>query len=160
MKPFQGPPMSVGGASEIIAQSAVQVAHTGTIAEVVLASFVIPAGALGPNDQLEIDTLWTNNNSAGAKNQRVRFGTTNYLALAPTTNVTHQYKVFVSNRGVPNSQIGFGNTGVSYNSTGAGAIASAIDTTQDVTVQILGQLATDTDIIRLERFSARINRIG
>jgi hypothetical protein len=140
----------------VLDQSAVQVSHTGDTNEFTFATITLPANAMGANGQIEIRALFTNNNSAGSKTGRIKFGGTTIFSNATTTTLTEQIIGFVANRNATNSQIAPA-TGSFGTGTGTSAVTTmAIDTTAAVTILLTGQLGTGTDSIVLERYQVTV----
>lgn len=139
-----------------LAQSAVAVPHTGDTTETVLATVVIPAGAMGPNGQVEIETLWSMPNNANNKTVKIKFGATAVQTIVLTTVLSAQYRARVSNRGATNSQVAASTAISGLGSIAAAAITPAIDTTAAVAITILGTVANAADTITLESYIVKL----
>lgn len=130
---------------------------TGTVTETTLGTFTIPAGAMGPNGQLEIISLWTSTSSANNKIFKITFGGS--ILWTATVTTTSGYQTFsrAANRNAANAQVVWANTGGGF---GAGQISAAvaytIDTTAAVTVNLTCTLANTGESCSLESFIARI----
>lgn len=135
-----------------VAQSAVAVPHTGDTVETTLAPIVIPGGLLGPNGQVLVEYLISWPSSGNNKTFRVKFGGTLYQSMVVTTGVHLQPHVRVANRGAANSQVGAGTSNTGYISAGSAIVTSAVDTDEDVTILITGQLANAGETITLEGY--------
>ena len=100
---------------------------------------VLPAGAMGLNHTLEIDTAWTYPNSATTKTLGAYFGSFKALDRSRTTSVTETSLVRIINRASASAQIHpFKNA--TYFTAGASAIpTSTVDTSAAVTIRITGQ---------------------
>lgn len=135
---------------QVLGQSAVAVSHTGNTTETTLATITIPAGAMGANGQVEIQTIFTYTNNANTKTIRHRFGGTQYAGSAATTTGYTPLHSRIANRGATNSQYGNGNSGF-VAATGAG-VTSAVDTTAAVDITLTAQLGNAADTITLESY--------
>lgn len=119
----------------------------------------VPAGMLGANGVVEIETLWTYTNNANVKNLRVRFGGTGgvlFLNTAPTTSYGVQNTCYIRNNSATNAQKGYtAAAGSHFGSTTAAPwpTTGAIDTSVAQDVVIAGQLANTADSITLESYA-------
>lgn len=119
----------------------------------------VPAGMLGANGIIEIETLWTYTNNANVKNLRVRFGGTGgvlFLNTAPTTSYGVQNTCYIRNNNATNAQKGYtAAAGSHFGSTTATPwpTTGAIDTSVAQDVVIAGQLANTADSITLESYA-------
>ncbi|RYD22094.1 MAG: hypothetical protein EOP69_00335 [Spirochaetia bacterium] len=144
---YRGPHVYEGGAVQAL---------TGTTAEAVLATIVIPARTLGPKGQVEIEYLISNTNSAAGKTIKVK---ANGIAIASnylTTSNTAALRDRLANRGVVNSQVAFPS---GFVGTSSGAVTmTAIDTdASDLTITITGQLNTASESLALESFRVLVS---
>jgi hypothetical protein len=144
------------GVPYTIAKSGVASSITGTLTRTVLASFTIPAGALGPNGQIEIIPLFTGTSSANSKVFDIRFGGSTTWTSTQTTLTAVQGYSRVANRNAANVQIVFVNSSGFGAAATASAVTYAVDTSASVTVEIAGTLANTGETITLESFIARI----
>ncbi len=118
-------------------------------AAVALASITIPANSMGANGALECFVLYTCNSGAGTVSSEFKINGS-YLDsnnIGGTDSLSPRFWVF--NRGVTNSQIysvnqTFSKTGLSF------------DTTADMTLELMGYLATANDYITLEAYHVKI----
>lgn len=137
-------------------------AFTGDTTEIAGPTITIAANALGPNGYIEVESLWSFTNSAGAKTHRIRLAGasgTQYLSLGSTTTASFFDKRVIANTGVTNSQVGgiSGNAGASvYGASTSSPTTSAVDTTASTTVNITLQKATATDNECLEWFKVSV----
>lgn len=142
-----------------LARSAVQVPLTGTTVETALATVSVPANAMGANGILRITPLVSNNNSAGTKTTRVRFGGlagTIYQSSAATTTLSTRLQCQIHNRNATNSQVG-ASTAITGFGVAAGApVTSALDTTAAQDIVISGQLSNGADNMALEAYLIEI----
>lgn len=126
-------------------------AFTGVTTEIENYAITLPANTLGVDGAFH---LWQNmecNNTANAKNHRVRFSTSGGTAVAnfvltSTTGVVGE--TITSNRGATNVQATVG-LGQARAATGVASadVVSAIDTTAGTVISITTQKATATDNI-------------
>lgn len=140
---------------QVLAQSAVAVAHTGDTNETTLATITVPAGAMGANGSATVEALFSYTNSANAKTLRIRFGGTQMVSIAATTTVSTRLQIRIHNRNATNSQVSVGFSPGFGSSTGP-VITAAIDTTAAVNITITGQLASAGETITLESHAAEI----
>jgi hypothetical protein len=145
----------------VIGQSAVAQSVTGTTTETTLATITIPAGLMGANGRIEIETLWSFTNSANNKIMRTKFGGTSYSAVTATTRASFRTSAFVANRNATNSQVGGQNGGIGTElgpyGTGTGSpTTTAIDTTSAVNITLTAQLANTGETITLEAYSVKL----
>lgn len=152
------PATNLPGYSYVLAKSATAASITGTVTETTLGTFTIPAGAIGPNGQVEIYTLWSVTGSTNSKTLRVNFGASSVASLPIVAAAGMSAQIFtrVANRNSASSQVAFtpAATGI-----GQGAAANAftsINTANAVVVNITGQLANMGETITLESYSIRI----
>lgn len=129
-------------------------AYTQTTgADIVLMSFTLPGGMMGPNGALRADSLLAYNNSAGNKIYGLKLGGVGgpdiFSAVAYTTSNCAQKLRFVKNRGVANSQIMFGSWN-ELNTNGSATKKSNVDTSVDQGILFLAQIATATDFAIVE----------
>lgn len=124
--------------------------YTGVTTEVQMAGAVIPGGLLGANGAVIAEANWAHNNSAGAKVAKVAFGGSTVFSASSTTTLGIDIRKRVQNRAA-NSQI----IRVAVDTGAAQAVAPSllsIDTTADVTVGLMGSIATATDTLVLENY--------
>lgn len=138
-------------------QWAGQLSSTGTTNEVTLATVVIPAGLLGKNGQLEVQTLWKYTNNANTKTLRVRFGGTSILVISATATQTQQAHARVANANSESSQVCFSPTNTSgFAATSADVTTMSVDTAQAVSLTFTAQLANAADTIELRSYIVRV----
>lgn len=145
----------------MLAQSAVAVPLTGTVAETVLATIPLPGGAMGANGLIRINTLWTMTSSANVKTPRIRLGGaagTEFYSQTHTTVATLRHQTEIMNRNSQSSQVGFPTiAGGGGWSTSAQAITTgAIATSADTTIVISGQLANSGETITLQAYNVEV----
>jgi hypothetical protein len=140
----------------VLAQSAVAASHTGNTTETTLATVTIPAGTMGGNGSVAIETLWSYTNSANNKTLFVRFGGTGgtayrQIVLTTTDTVLNMCQVF--NRNSQSSQIGSpAAAGGGYGAVAAANVTSAVNTANATDISIRCQLANSGETITLEAY--------
>lgn len=147
-------------------QSGDDLSHTGDTNETKLASVSIAANAMGANGRLEIETVWTNNNSGNAKQRRIRFGAADDLTgtavhdVSPTTNLGHTQLQSIQNANATNAQncLVVGTTATPYGANAAGPTTAAIDTTAVSYVVFSMQLANGGDTGTLLHYRVTLTR--
>lgn len=142
-----------------LGQSLAAVTAPADTLENVLATVTIPAGAMGLNGLLRINTGWSFTNNANSKNLRIRFngvgGTAYMSAVGFTTQLSIQADTTIGNRNSASSQVG----GTGRIGTGAGTFfvtaptTSAADTTAATTVVFTAEKAVAGDTVTLEWYS-------
>lgn len=137
----------------VLAQSSVPVSHTGDTTEFTLAMVTIPAGAMGVNGRLAVETRFTLIGTAGAKTGKIKLGSTAFVTGSiGATRTTYKQSAEIQNRNSASSQY-CGATPA--DSSGSGAFTSttgAEDTRASLTLAITGTLASATDTITLESY--------
>lgn len=127
---------------------------TGTLAKTELVSVMVPGGLLGANGRLRITANWTYTNSANAKTISAEFGGVQIATAAPTTTNTGRHRYEVWNAGAENVNRHMSNTAsqaaIDFTAGSISYVARTIDTRADMVLQLFGQLAVDTELIRLE----------
>lgn len=148
----------LAGTPRVLAQSGVAVSHTGNITETTLASITIPGGMIGANGQVEVITLWTLPNSANNKTCQVKLGGSTMMSAVLTTALTFQPYCRIANRGSAASQIANPpmSTNAGFGSTDTAVSTATIDTTQDTTITITGQLASAAETMTLESYIVQV----
>lgn len=115
----------------------------------------VPGNTLGINGGITVhESVWSYNNSAGAKVMVVKYGANNIQNASGTTTTT----LFTSphmmmNRGATNSQVSLAGTVVTGFASGA-LVYGSVDSTVDVTFSATINLAVATDTCALEFISA------
>lgn len=140
-------------------QKGTPISLTGTTVQTTLDSIVIPGGYMGLAGWLQIDTMWSNNNSVNNKTLTVTAGATNIsAAVATSTNVANNKRILWANQGVANSQKFFLSTNITGLGNSNSAPTSAIDTSLDFTLAFKGTLANAGDTMTLEAYSVVLIR--
>lgn len=141
----------------ILAASAVQVTHTGSASETTLATVTIPGGAMGANGAVRVTALFSHNNDASLKTLRIKFGGTNYLDSAPSAALSNYQLRTIWNRNSASSQVGGSAVaGSGFGSSTGAIVTSAVNTANDVTLLITGQLADSADNVALESYLVEV----
>lgn len=143
----------------VLAQSAVQVTHTGDTAEFTFATVTIPAGMMGANGAVYVEALFSMTNNANAKTPFIRFGGTNIAwGFGITGAASAKIGNTVQNRNAVNSQVCLSPSALGPFSSGASSAVQtmAIDTSQAVNITITGQLANAADSINLEAYRVEL----
>jgi hypothetical protein len=135
-----------------LGQSAAAVPHTGDTNEATLASITIPAGTIGNNGQLTIETQWTWTNNANNKTPRVKLGGSTIYGLAHTATAGLSTRHRIANRNAANNQVSINAASDNFYGGSAAAATYSVDTSQDVTLTITGQCANAADTITLESY--------
>lgn len=112
--------------------------------ENILATVTIPAGMMGANGAVRIWSKWLWTSSANAKTLRVRFNGaagTQYLNIAPTTNVSVFDLRLIFNKAATNSQKSHNAAAgaTAFAQSALDATTSAVDTTVAVDIVFTGQ---------------------
>lgn len=144
----------------LLASSAVPVSHTGDTSETVLATVPIPAGLMGLNGALRINSLWsTPGGSGNNKTCRIRLGGISggtVFAIANTTNLS----IFDTNRIVHNrnsaSSQSLRATNSSGGATSAAAATLSVDTSVAVDLVFTASLANSGESITLEEYMVEL----
>jgi hypothetical protein len=134
---------------------------TGTVAETVIDTYTIPAGALGPNGMCRITALYTvSANASFTKTIRHRLGGIggSILFSQGFTNVTNvQTLTIFHNRNAQNSQIGApSGLTATYGSASGGPAALAIDTSTAKDIVLTGTIPDAAQTIVRESYSVEI----
>lgn len=142
------------GRSYVLAKSGVAVSHTGNTTETTLATIAVPAGALGPNGQVEVEVLFSFTNSANVKTMFVRLGGSLAGSQTATTSASFQGKSRIANRNSASSQVA---TGTLWMITATPAVNTlTINTANAANITITGQLANAGETITLESYLVRL----
>lgn len=105
--------------------------------ESTLLTLNIPANALGANDGLELDLLWSCTNTAAAKRLRARFGGTVLFNVDLTTHLVFRQSVKLRNRNSQSAQVSQGNSVTNFGpigSVGAQTFTADLSVAQALTI--------------------------
>ncbi len=139
----------------VLGTSVAAVSGSADTNENTLATVVLPAGAMGLNGLVRVQTLWTLTNSANNKTLRVKFGGSSFLDVTLTTVASFADQRVIQNRNSVSSQIGkpTGNMAAGGWGTASSAVTTAsIDTSAAVTILITGQKASAGETLTLESY--------
>jgi hypothetical protein len=143
----------------ILGASAVAVSGPADTNENILATINIPAGAMGINGILRVETLWTVTSSVNNKTLNARLGGiggTAFLNIVLTTSVSFLGVKTIQNRGAANSQVAFTALSGNFGATSAAVTTASIDTSAATTLVITGQKASAGEDLTLERYSVEL----
>ena len=139
----------------VLAQTAVAASITGTTAETVLATIVVPGNLMGLNGSLRVSPIWSGTNNANTKTGNVKFGGVSHASHALASALSAASQFTIRNRGSLASQITY-NGGPGTISTVANT-TSAVNTAVDQTLLITGQLTVSTDTLTLEGYTVELD---
>ena len=146
------------GIAQVVEQSAVPAALTGTTAETTLATVAIPP--MGTNDSVRVTALFTFTSST---NLKTMFGKLNAATFAQNSTTTSGHTAArvqwqVTNRNNTASQLG---TPYGMGFTAGAAVSplnTAVETSGDNTLLIRGQLASGAETLTLEGYTIELIR--
>lgn len=150
------------GRSYVLGKSATGPSHTGNTTETTLATITVPAGAMGPNGQIEIEALWTITGSVNAKTLRARLGGlagTAYLAAVTSVaaNIVAQTHTRIANRNNAASQVAYpAASATGFGLTTVPVTTGAINTALAQDIVLTAQLANAGESITLDSYLVRI----
>lgn len=123
--------------------------------EFAMVTATIPANALGPNGEVQVDYIDYNNNTAGTKGVLVYLGASQFNAQFNTTTTAGGALTRIRNAGKTNKQRGYqGYVGDPF--VGGSAYRSSIDTTAAAAVTIKVSSTVATDWVLIEGFSVKL----
>ena len=102
---FGGKGASTARLTKTVQQSAIPVSTGGSLAWVTLALATIPAGSMGNNGAIGIESTYTVTNSPNNKTIRVRFGGVSVQLGTLTASTALTTKTTISNRGNATTQL-------------------------------------------------------
>jgi hypothetical protein len=153
------------GGSEIgyiVAKASPGTSITGSTSETVLANIKIPAGFLGPNARIHIDTYWSFTGTAGTKTRKIYFnssaaaGGTAYLnAAGSSTDLGANYSTDIIANGATNAQVG-GPAAGNYSASSSALPTGTIDTTADSYIVMSMTLGNSGDTGTLTGYTVTI----
>lgn len=133
---------------------------TGTTSETTLGSVIIPGGSMGANGIIRATVLFSYTASSNNKTLRVRLGGlagTAFHQIVPTTSSFHQAVIMIRNRNSITSQVSAPALNNTSFTVASGTLATgSINTADNQTLVITGQLANTSETITLETFSVEI----
>ena len=137
----------------VLAQTNTRIDLTGVTGLVEMASVAVKGGMMSANGMLEIYTLWGYTNSANSKTLGIRLGGsggTAFFARSETTSAVHHAMTIIRNANSVSSQVGVGSAlAGGLGSTSGTLITSSVNTANDTTVSITGNLASAAETITL-----------
>lgn len=139
----------------VLGASASPSSVTGTLTETTLATVVVPAGVMGTNGILRVQTLWTVTNSANNKTLQMVFGGTVYYFQTVTTIATVADQRIIANVNSVSSQKGKTTGGMTAGGwgTASGAVTtSAVNTASAANLTFTGTLANTGETITLDSY--------
>lgn len=147
------------GFTRNIAANAIKSTVSGTTSHTVLNTFTVPGGSMGPNGwlRLRLQTSQKKNNNDKiiiAKFNGIEFinTTASMTGSATTSRVTQ-----IWNRNSESSQVSGAKSAAMDPGESNGALTTFnVDTSSDVTIEIIGKLTTSSDHLSLEAFSAEV----
>lgn len=154
-----GPVLGMSNSWRILANSGVQVSHTGDLNETTLATVTVPAGAMGANGAVRITVLYSWTNSGNTKTPRIRFGGTGgtiYHGFSATTTNGEQAMIIIRNRNNVASQVGQIAAYSGLGNMSSAPLTSAVDTSAAVDILIRGILTNITETISLEGYTVEL----
>lgn len=121
----------------------------------------VAANALGPNGGIRVYSIWENNNSAGTKSLRIRYGAgvagTQYFNVGVTTSTYLERTTMILATGTTASQSGSSVSNFALGaSTTATSAASTVDTTASSSVWLGLDKAVATDYAVVTMFAAEL----
>lgn len=130
--------------------------HTGTTTPTVIASCVVPAKILGRTNGVEIIVGGTLSGTAGTKTINIRFGGSNagQLSILAATTGSWMGKVSIMNSGSASAQLVLSEA-VHANAITMGSTSLAINTANDVTIDIQVTLGSAADTVTQNIFIVR-----
>lgn len=140
----------------VLGQSAVQVTAPANTAFNSLATITVPAGALGANGMITVESVWGMTNNANAKLVGVRLNGSTGTVISQNSVANFSSTTllgFLANRnsasvqvtGTPNAVGGVGSTGTAVNT-------ASVNTASAFTIDLVGQKATGGDTITLDMY--------
>jgi hypothetical protein len=117
---------------------------------------VVPANAMGPNGEVDIEYLASYNSSASNKTVSVAFGALSGPTTTATTTTSLGARLAVRNSGVTNVQITTLTTDSTYATSTQVLGYGAVDTTAAVNVVITINNAVATDFLILNSYSIKV----
>lgn len=140
----------------VFAQSAVAVPLTGTTAETVLASVVIPGGLMGPNGAVRVSIVDSHTNNTNLKILKIALAASVLGSVGINTSASGEYSFVVRNRGTQIVQVSGGINNFGSGVSGNSAVTSTVNTAVDQTLTITGTLAVGTDTLTLEAYTVEV----
>lgn len=128
-----------------------------TAADITLVNITVEGGSMGVNGGIREDVWFSHSNSAGTKTLKILFGSGTVLSHGVTTTATTRLdNSVIRNRGVADKQymVSATNSGVLFGGTSTSSSATTsgltVDTSSNVSLTFVGNLAVATDFIIVE----------
>lgn len=136
----------------VLAQSAVAVSHTGTTSEATLATIPVPAGLMGANGQMVIESLWSVTNNGNNKTPRIRLAGANLHGPSFTSVGSVHDRVRIANRNNTATQVLNANSSAVYGQATSSVFTAAVNTAASFDITLSAQLANAADAMTLESY--------
>lgn len=142
---------------QVLARSAVAASCPADTTEDILATITVPAGFLGVNGSLRVESGWSNTSSGNTKTLRIRLGGvsgTVFTSIAQTTNANSELTGLIFNRNSASSQYGkfAGNRASDFVVTLLTFTAGTINTAIAQDLVLTGQKATAGETLTLDSY--------
>lgn len=152
---------TISGVPDLFAQSGTATSVGAVTTEATLATISFAGGELGANGWIQVNSLWTTNNNANAKNLRIRVGGAAGTAMMDVSNTSAVFlfrPLVIVNSNSASSQKAQAPAG---NGTGSGSgtsspITAAVNTAAAWDLVITGQKANSADTITLEGYQVLV----
>lgn len=144
------------GVPFVLAQSAIQQAHTGDTNAATLATVTLPANSLGANGCVRITCVYSYTNSSNTKTTTVKLGGQVVMNFGNTTTASIRLQTEIHNRNATNSQVLNAAGGVNWGQTGGSPTTLSLDTTSNLSLTFNCQLANSGETIALESYLVEV----
>jgi hypothetical protein len=136
--------------------SNVQHLHTGNTSATVVWTQTIPAGTVGPNGKIEVDCLWSCNNSVGTKTCAIKLGSSTLISTALAAHLAASYWAALRCRNSLTSQVSYSNGVLAQQGATVAALQNyTLDFNNDVVLTAVITLQTGTDNAALETITVK-----
>ena len=130
-------------------------AYTQTTGSVITAHNIsIPGGFLGPNDEVQSHGVIDYNNSAGVKTIALGYGAFTYGIVNPSTTSAQSFQAGFANVGKQSRQGQTGTTAMGLGTIAGTYVNGTIDATSNQNLVAALKLATATDYVILQSYTA------
>lgn len=124
---------------------------TGTTLETTLNSFIVKGGVMGASGKMRVYIIGSTNNNANNKIFRLKHGATTLYQLSVTNSLAFVSHILVMNTSTDAQLTALYNTsGISGGSGSSSTISSAINTNNDFTLTVTGQLSNAADSLTVQ----------
>lgn len=142
---------------QLVAQSGVAITSPANTSKNALAAVTLPA--LGPNDQIVIETQWTFTSSANNKTPSVELGATSVVGnFVVTTAASGTIANRIANRGATNSQVCGANLSTYHGITSAATGTAAVETNAGAVLTFYMTKALGAEVGTLESYQVTVYR--